>query len=208
MPSVAQLQQRGHGDGSKPSAVPTSVSREQEFVSNTICTGGFQSRTCAAAAETKTMKKKKAERKKGRKAGRKEERKEAERERERREAGAGMVGSEAAEPKRHPYFLRLLYRSASSQKHGLAVVLLSTSCLFLSLSMLHHKRRNEYLLQHLSSLQHKNNSPPSENPWHPLPLPHPLLCGCMRLLRLAPAASPARPRMQGRRRDASLVSEL
>ena len=56
MPSVAQLQQRGHGDGSKPSAVPTSVSREQEFVSNTICTGGFQSRTCATAAETKTKK--------------------------------------------------------------------------------------------------------------------------------------------------------
>ena len=45
MPSVAQLQQRGHGDGSKPSAVPTAVSRQQEFVSNTIFTGGFQSMT-------------------------------------------------------------------------------------------------------------------------------------------------------------------
>ena len=135
------------------------------------------------------MKKKKAERKKGRKAGRKEERKEAERERERREAGAGMVGSEAAEPKRHPYFLRLLYRSASSQKHGLAVVLLSTSCLFLSLSMLHHKRRNEYLLQHLSSLQHDNDSPPSEiYVW-------PKKCGHMR-------GKPVSPTVETRSQDA------
>ncbi|KAI5055205.1 hypothetical protein GOP47_0030350 [Adiantum capillus-veneris] len=67
-----------------------------------------------------------------------------------------LSSTRTMEKPKPPGFFRLLVRNTGKNKQGIAVVMLASSCLFLSISTLDSKRRLEELREQYQSVKSEN----------------------------------------------------